>query len=66
MGSYTGIAHKLESEPTLKVVESGLTLDLTLEEAHELFERALNSNQEDTLASAQALKKLANAIGMAS
>ena len=66
MGSYTGNAHKLESEPTLKVVESGLTLDLTLEEAHELFERALNSNQEDTAASAQALKKLANAIGTAS
>ena len=47
----------------LRVVETGVTLCLTQEEAHELFERVLNSNAEDTPASAQALKKLANAIG---
>jgi hypothetical protein len=66
MRRYAELAKENDAEPTLLVVESGLTLQLTCEEAHELFERTLNSTLEDTPASAQALKKLANAIGTAS
>jgi hypothetical protein len=63
MGSYTGLANKVEADATFRVLESGVDLCLTQEEAHEIFERVLNSTLDDTPASAQALKKLAAAIG---
>ena len=63
MGSYTGLAQKTDVEATLRIVDSSITLCLTQEEAHDLFERVLHSNLDDTPASVQALKKLANAIG---
>ena len=63
MGSYTGLAINLEAEAPFRLVDTSVTLCLTQEEAHELFERVLNSSADDTPASAQALKKLAAAIG---
>ncbi|MHB8637279.1 MAG: hypothetical protein ACYC96_12490 [Fimbriimonadaceae bacterium] len=63
MGSYAALAKNNESATFLRVVDAAVTVCLTQEEAHELFERVLNSTAEDTPASAQALKKLAAAIG---
>ena len=62
MGSYTGLAENLESNSKLRMVDTSVTISLTREEAHELFERALNSSIDDNAASAQALRKLAGAI----
>lgn len=66
MGSYSGLAHNLQADATLRVVDTGVTVSFTREEAHEIFERVLNSNAEDNAASAQALRKLAGAIAAAS
>ncbi|HLK13618.1 MAG TPA: hypothetical protein VKT78_02335 [Fimbriimonadaceae bacterium] len=63
MASYGNLAKQEEAAAPLRVVDTSVTLSLTQEEAHELFERVLNCNVEDTPASAQALKKLADAIG---
>ena len=63
MRSYTALARNLEAEASLRVVDTGINVCLTQEEAHEIFERVLNSNVDDTPASVQALKKLAAAIG---
>jgi hypothetical protein len=63
MGSYTAVVKIGEAETPLRVVDTSVTLCLTHEEAHEIFERVLHSNVDDTAASVQALKKLAAAIG---
>ena len=64
----TGYARKHELEenlPALRVIEGGceeVSLTLTHDEAQELFQRSLNSQMPDTLASATALRKLASLI----
>lgn len=63
MKSYVSLVSNEEAVTPLRVVDTSVTVSFTQEEAHELFERVLNSNTEDTPASAQALKKLAAAIG---
>ena len=57
------LATNLEPVTPLRIVDTGVTVCLTQEEAHEMFERILNSSLDDTPASTQALKKLAAAIG---
>jgi hypothetical protein len=66
----TGYARKLEEEsngPSLRIIEGGnaeILLTLTPDEAHELFQRSLNSIMPDTPASATALRKLASLIAL--
>lgn len=65
MGSYYGVAKNVIGEASLRMIDNTVTVNFTHEEAHEIFERVLNSNIEDNAASSQALRKLAGAIAAA-
>lgn len=66
MPSYLAASETVPSAPSLRVVEGRgediVSVNLTAEEAFELFQRALNSQFDDSPASASAMRKLAMVI----